>query len=370
MNTNYVGIIKLNVKESYLMKNLCFIRKSFRFDGGAEAAAASYLLVLKKIYKVNILCESWSGVLNDIKLVKLPKAGFFRSTKYKNFISQASRNIAKIDCLSHSHELVPGANIIRLGDGLHSIWLDIRGVSSIWRWIDGFHRAKLAYERKAVTHPNLKHIITISDQTKIALINRYSVPPEKITTIRNIVTEQYLAHVPNDELRPRSKMLYVGSGFWRKGLSCAIHALVLLPSAWTLDVVGKDKEQKKYLKLVKKLGVANRVNFLGAFPMTPEVYANATVLVHPALYDPFPNVAIESLSQGTPVVSSFTSGTADFTEEQGVWSSDLSAQVIAKNILTAASVSSRQRASFREQVCKYDLNYLESEIGKIYKSFE
>jgi glycosyltransferase involved in cell wall biosynthesis len=103
--------------------------------------------------------------------------------------------------------------------------------------------------------------------------------------------------------------------------------------------------------------------------VTPAVYANATVLVHPALYDPFPNVAIESLSQGTPVVSSLTSGTADFTEEQGVWSSDLSSQQIAKNILAAANVSISQRASFREQVCQYDLNYLESEIDKIYKYF-
>jgi UDP-glucose:(heptosyl)LPS alpha-1,3-glucosyltransferase len=251
------------------MKSVCFVRKSFRFDGGAEAAAASYLLVLKKFFSVSILCESWSGGVNDLKLVKLPKAGFFRSAKYKNFISQASKIITKNDCISHSHELVPGANIIRLGDGLHSVWLDIRGVSSVWRWVDGFHRAKLAFEKKALTHPNLKHIITISDQTKSALIKRYSIPPEKITTIRNIVTKQYMAHEPNEELRSSSKMLYVGSGFWRKGLSYAIQALALIPNQWTLDVVGKDKEQKKYIRLAKRLGVMNRVNFFGCFSSDP-----------------------------------------------------------------------------------------------------
>ena len=352
------------------MGNICFIRKSFRFDGGAEAAAASYISTMGKYHNIKILCESWSGANEHIQVETLIQRGFTRASRYKNFIANASKRIIDSNCISHSHELVPGSNVIRLGDGLHSVWLDIRGVSKAWRFLDGFHRAKLRFEREALLHPSLKHIITISDQTKHSLIERYSVPEEKITTIRNIVTKKYLEHVPNEDLRSKYKMLYVGSGFWRKGLGLAIEALTFLPDVWTLEVVGKDKSQKKYSKLAEELGVSNRVRFLGAFPMEPEVYATATVLVHPAVYDPFPNVAIESLSQGTPVISSLTSGTADFSEDQGVWSCDLVAKKIAKNILHAADVPVEQRATYRNWVCKFDANYLERELIKIYNKIE
>ena len=52
-----------------IMPKICFIRRSFRFDGGAEIASGSYLKVLKKIADLKLICESWKGGGADFPVV-------------------------------------------------------------------------------------------------------------------------------------------------------------------------------------------------------------------------------------------------------------------------------------------------------------
>lgn len=351
------------------MRNICFVRRSFRFDGGAEVAASAYLSALRRISDVNLVCESWSGDLDGLAAIKVKKSGFTRGLKYKNFITGCDAAVNNFDCIVHSHEWLPGSHVVRLGDGLHSDWLDIKQVSQIKRALDGFHRQKLLFERQTLTHQNLKKVIVNSEFIGHSVIKRYGFPQNKIHLIRNIVTSRFLEHDPSVLIRD-DKLLFVGSGWDRKGLSKAIQAFSLLPSCWSFDVIGVDKALKKYKKLADNLGVLGRINFLGAFPVTPDVYAKASVLIHPALYEPFPNVAIEALSQGVPVVSSFNSGTSDFDQSQGVWSVDNEPKKLADSILYAGGVSEEDRASFRRHILQFDETYLKGELQKVYSSIK
>jgi len=351
-----------------MTKGICFIRRSFRFDGGAEAAAASYINCLERIADVRLICETWSGDSSKKTTTKVAKQGWSRGTKYKNFITGALQLALTNKCLIHSHEWTPGAHVLRLGDGLHSQWLDLRGVSNLWRRLDGFHRRKLHFEQEAITHPDLKFLICNSNFVKNSVIERYSVDPSKICVIRNVVTQPFKEFDPSCVQRLSRKLLFVGSGWERKGLSNAIKAFALLPNEWTFDVVGTDKAINDYKKLAQGLGVENRIHFFGAFPVTPEIYAKSTVMIHAALYEPFPNVAIEALSQGLPVVSSPNSGTSDFNKSQGVWTVKKDPTELASSILDAASISEDRRSSFRKHILQYDLEYLERELVTLYSS--
>ena len=348
------------------MRNICFVRRNFRFDGGAEVAASAYLTALSRIGDVSLVCESWSGDHAGLTAIKVKKIGFTRGLKYKNFINGCGAAVHNLGCIVHSHEWLPGSHVVRLGDGLHSDWLDIKRVSKIKRSLDGFHRQKLLFEKLTLTHQNLKKVIVNSEFIGRSVIKRYGFPEGKVQLIRNIVTPRFLHHDPCKLKRDDKKLLFVGSGWERKGLEVAIQAFSLLPTSWHFDVIGVDKKERKYKQMTESLGVADRVNFLGAFPVAPDVYAKASVLIHPALYEPFPNVAVEALSQGVPVVSSFNSGTSDFNQSQGVWSVGGGPKKLADSILYAGSVGEEDRASFRSHVCRFDETYLESELQKVY----
>jgi UDP-glucose:(heptosyl)LPS alpha-1,3-glucosyltransferase len=62
------------------------------------------------------------------------------------------------------------------------------------------------------------------------------------------------------------------------------------------------------------LGVAARLHFLGSVNRLEEVYAQADILLHPAIYEPFSNACLEAMACGLPVVSSRINGAAEILE--------------------------------------------------------
>src|SRR5205814_4728258 len=99
-------------------------------------------------------------------------------------------------------------------------------------------------------------------------------------------------------------VLFVGSGFARKGVPALLEAMSALDRSSYLLIVGRDKRQARYEHRARALGIAPRVRFVGAQPDVTPYYGAADVLALPTLYDPFPNVAIEALACGLPVVTS------------------------------------------------------------------
>jgi teichuronic acid biosynthesis glycosyltransferase TuaC len=90
----------------------------------------------------------------------------------------------------------------------------------------------------------------------------------------------------------------------RKGQAIAIEALTYLPGA-TLLVVGDGPERASLERLAQRLGLANRVRFLGQQPheALPGLLAAADVAVQPTQAEGLANVWVEALACGTPVVT-------------------------------------------------------------------
>src|SRR3989442_3491206 len=99
-----------------------------------------------------------------------------------------------------------------------------------------------------------------------------------------------------------------GSGFGRKGLAAAIEALAALEDgAGRLLVVGKG-DTAPYGALAARLGLTERVMWLGPRPDIERWYAAADVCVLPTRYEPFGNVHLEALASGLAVVTSLLAG--------------------------------------------------------------
>ena len=107
-------------------------------------------------------------------------------------------------------------------------------------------------------------------------------------------------------------VLFVGSGFERKGLTYLLQAFGSLTDKTShLWVVGKG-HIASYRRAAERLGVADRVKFWGPVTETAPFYQAATVLALPTLYDPCSNVVLEALACGTPAVTTAANGAAEF----------------------------------------------------------
>jgi glycosyltransferase involved in cell wall biosynthesis len=98
----------------------------------------------------------------------------------------------------------------------------------------------------------------------------------------------------------------------RKGHDLAIRAVARLPET-TLLIVGDGPEEAALRRLAEQIGLAGRVRFIGALPheRLPAAYNAADVLVLASSREGFPNVLLEALACGTPVVATAVWGTPE-----------------------------------------------------------
>ncbi len=105
----------------------------------------------------------------------------------------------------------------------------------------------------------------------------------------------------NDDLM----ILMVGTGFKTKGVDRAMSALAALPDSLSdtsqLMVVGED-DIAHYQGLAKKMGISDKVHFMGGRSDVPEFLLAADVLLHPARKDNTGTVILEAVVAGLPVL--------------------------------------------------------------------
>lgn len=136
------------------------------------------------------------------------------------------------------------------------------------------------------------------------------VPRARVTVLRNGVDLALFRQLDRDACRARLGLagpvfLSVGNLVPIKGHETTLAALARLPGI-TLLVAGDGPERGSLTARAKKLGVADRVRFLGAVPheSLPELYSAADALVLASRHEGWPNVLLEAMACGTPVVAS------------------------------------------------------------------
>jgi glycosyltransferase involved in cell wall biosynthesis len=112
-------------------------------------------------------------------------------------------------------------------------------------------------------------------------------------------------------------ILLAGDQFQPYRVPTALRTLAVLPEARLL-VTGKLVGDCR--GLAAELGVGQRVELVGPYAQreAPALYRRAHVLLHPKVNDPCPNVVLEAMACGVPVVHSATGGTPELVGEAGV----------------------------------------------------
>jgi hypothetical protein len=141
-------------------------------------------------------------------------------------------------------------------------------------------------------------------------------------------------------------LLWVGNDAVKKNLDTVLSALANLDASYRLLVVGKAHPTKPWQDKLVRLGIADRVSYLGVVSNMEQVYVSADLLLHPTLEDTFGMVVLEAMSYGLPVVVSqenYCGLAADLQHKANAII--LSAQSPVKPFLIRESQSSRLSGS-------------------------
>ena len=163
-------------------------------------------------------------------------------------------------------------------------------------------------------------ILTNSNYTSEQLITEIGVDSSRILSAHlGYDSSHFLPREKEDSLGSRNPyILSIGQHYPHKNLFRAINAFKSVSQRFAnleFWIVGKThpSETARLLGLTHELGLHSRVRFIKYLPYSqlPIVYANASLLLYPSLYEGFGLPIIEAMACATPVITSYGSATEE-----------------------------------------------------------
>jgi glycosyltransferase involved in cell wall biosynthesis len=138
--------------------------------------------------------------------------------------------------------------------------------------------------------------------------------------------------------------LYAGRLEPFKGVFLCLHALALLPG-WRLVVCGSGNDEQRLQRLARRLGVEDRVDWLGWLPQEQVLrrMAEADVFLFACLHEEAGAVIAEARAVGLPVVCLARGGPLLLAGPAGTCVADSGGAAAIAARLAAAALASRQR---------------------------
>ena len=196
--------------------------------------------------------------------------------------------------------------------------------------LSGKQRALLALDKRAMRPPERGgpwKILCLSARMQRDFRALYGVAPAQLEIMENPFTCRPPPPAQWAAMRRWFREMYrlnetdrvavfAGHDFRRKGLDWAIRTIAAA-APWKLLVVGMGRT-RAYLELAQRLGVAERVLFIGPTRQMDHVYSAGDALLLPTFYDSFGLVALEALAQGLPVISTRFLGAGEMIERHAL----------------------------------------------------
>lgn len=366
---------------------VALIRQRYAHDGGAERFVSRALEALKsRNVQLTLITRRWRGGEGFDVLTCNP---FFLGRLWRDwsFARAACRALENRSFdLVQSHERLSCCDVYRAGDGVHREWLKQRArtqgpVSRLATALNPYHYYVKVAEQRMFKSRRLKAIICNSRMVREEIRQYFAVAEEKLHVIYSGV-DTHLYHPDLKRYRAQIRarhgfpadatlFLFVGSGFERKGMAALLQALAALPANTYLLVVGRDRNISQFRARSESLGLKQRAIFMGPQEDVKPYYGAADALVLPTLYDPFPNVALEAMASGLPVITSFKSGAAELIENgrNGFVCDALDVPALAAHMKAITPESAKTLgAQARATVENMDLAHMSEAMIRLYNS--
>jgi len=348
-----------------IVRRHCSLKKA-----GAERYCVNLFRGLQKLgHRVTVVGEGIDDELRDeVEFLPVAVNKLTSWTKNRSFAENCAKLVRSYPFdVVHGLSRVEGLDTFRLTDPMQTHWVKVWYRHPVSRWLQHLnprHRAIFELERRLYQPSGVRRVIVQSKLDARLLTEYFGVDESRIRRIVNGVDTRVFHPGVRDERAAIRDELFrqfgstkvglttsstSGSGgkddtplivfasmdFRRKGLDSLLMALSRLKDRHVKLLVLGAGDIAGYQHKAKVLGVAGRVLFAGRQASIQRFYGAGDLFVLPTIYEPFPNVNLEAMACGTPVITTATAGGADIIETgrngyviQDAWSVDALAEQI------------------------------------------
>lgn len=311
-------------------KKILLITNSFNKCGGISRYVAELAERFVKEYETHLLTTYYDYKITNLIVHKKP---VIKEPLWLQILSNAIINAKYAKKFKDFYKI----DIVH-SNGAESLFCDVLTMHSCHAaWVDYYRRWSLAKNIRALLNPvnrvvttierkvvkTAKTIISVSRGVKEEILRYYKVPENKIVIIPNGVD---LGEFKPDKRKKKKiretygiedseiVLMFSGHEFERKGLRFIIEALPMVRDSIKLLVIGRDNP-KQYIELAQRVGVLDKIVFIGFVPDITEYYAAADIFVFPTAYEAFSLATLEAAASGLPILATKVNGTEELIKE-------------------------------------------------------
>ena len=169
---------------------------------------------------------------------------------------------------------------------------------------------------------SLPRLITVSESAKKDIARDFRIPENRLEVVPNGINTDLFRPIPEIE-REKNRFIVTNSADTPlKGLKYLLQAVAELYRKHPLKliVIGQPKEKSGIVKLIRQLGIQDRVTFTGRISDEEFIrqYAMATAAVVPSVYEGFGLPVGEAMASGVPVISTTGGALPEVVGDAGI----------------------------------------------------
>jgi glycogen(starch) synthase len=291
--------------------------------------------------------------------------------RYGRAAGAIARNFAFDIIHAHDWMTVPAALLARQISGkpiilhIHSLEYDRSG--------EHVNEEILDIEREGLKQAD--RLIAVSHRTKKMMVERYQIPPKKISVVHNAVSRNEAQRIYRTEQTGERKMvLFLGRITFQKGpdyfVEAAARVLQVLPDV-TFVMAGAGNMMEQMIERVGELKIGNRFHFTGFLQgeEIERIFSLSDLYIMPSVSEPFGISPLEAMLYDVPVILSRQSGVAEILKNAlkvDFWDiRELSAKIIA--VLKHPALAGEMAENAREELRKIRWDTAAERIAEIYR---
>ena len=211
----------------------------------------------------------------------------------------------------------PVGLVLRLAYGIPYI-VSLRGGD-----VPGFQPYDLALYHRLVS-PIIRFLWrrasgVVANSRGLQALAQRSASEVSVQVIPNGVDVERFHPAPHARKNGPIRLLFVGRLVYQKGLDLLLQALALMPSGSDviLEVVGDGDARPDLEAMVGAMGISERISFAGWCPRSemPLRYQATDIFVLPSRDEGMPNVVLEAMACGLPVIVTRIAGNEELVQE-------------------------------------------------------